>query len=224
MRSHCSSYQNVYFDCACASPTFFRRLSKAPNMFRFGSRHGPSTTRTKVGWKVWTDLIKLSKKGINSVGRSAGLLSGRSWVQTPVGPTLMVFRWLRRKSCLCNDICKWLDFLVLSDKDRRSRLTALSLVWFLWDIKEPTPLFEKSRGRRPRWCGQPFLHGLVGLSVRRDLNIEITLWPFLRSRDGYLQIVYKYFCFCLQEHILSTRYRDVSPSAAPFWKLSRSGS
>ena len=28
--------------------------------------------------------------------------------------------------CLCNDICKWLDFLVFSDKDRinrRSRLT-----------------------------------------------------------------------------------------------------
>ena len=46
-------------------------------------------------------------------------------------------------------------------KNRRSRLTALSLIWFLWDIKEPTPLFEKSRGRRPRWRGQPFL-GWVG--------------------------------------------------------------
>ena len=27
----------------------------------------------------------------------------------------------------------------------------------MWDVKEPTPLFEKSirRGRRPRWCDQP---------------------------------------------------------------------
>ena len=25
---------------------------------------------------------------------------------------------------------------------------------FLWDVKEPTLLFEKSSGRRPRWCGQ----------------------------------------------------------------------
>ena len=34
-----------------------------------------------------------------------------------------------------------------------SRLTALTLIWLLWDVKEPTPLFEKSRGRRPRCCG-----------------------------------------------------------------------
>ena len=40
-------------------------------------------------------------------------------------------------------------------KNRRSRLTAITIIWFLWDIKEPTPLFEKSRGRRPRCCGQP---------------------------------------------------------------------
>ena len=25
----------------------------------------------------------------------------------------------------------------------------------MWDVKEPTPPFEKSRGHRPRWCGQP---------------------------------------------------------------------
>ena len=24
----------------------------------------------------------------------------------------------------------------------------------MWDVKEPTQLFEKSRGRRPPWCGQ----------------------------------------------------------------------
>ena len=26
---------------------------------------------------------------------------------------------LRRKCCLCNDICEWLDFLVLSDKEEK---------------------------------------------------------------------------------------------------------
>ena len=39
--------------------------------------------------------------------------------------------------------------------------TALSLIWFLWDVKEPTPLWEKSSERRPWGCGQPFL-GWVG--------------------------------------------------------------
>ena len=29
------------------------------------------------------------------------------------------------------------------------------------DVKEPAPLFEKSRGRKLRWCGQLFL-GWVG--------------------------------------------------------------
>ena len=30
-----------------------------------------------------------------------------------------------------------------------SRFTALTLTWLLWDVKEPTLQFEKSRGRRP---------------------------------------------------------------------------
>ena len=38
----------------------------------------------------------------------------------------------------------------------------------MWDVKEPTPLFEKSSGRRPRWCGQPL----------RDVGLgsDGTLW------------------------------------------------
>ena len=36
---------------------------------------------------------------------------------TPAGPTLRVLKLLRRKCCLCNDIRKWLDFQVFSDKD-----------------------------------------------------------------------------------------------------------
>ena len=85
---------------------------------------------------------------------SAGLLSGRSRVQTSAGPT-------RRKCCRCNDICKQLDFLVFSDKDEKVPSHSTFTDLFLWDIKERTPLFEKSRGRRPWWCGQPLR--VVGL-------------------------------------------------------------
>ena len=38
-----------------------------------------------------------------------------------------------------------------------SCLTALWPIWFLWEVKEPTPRFKIGRGCRPRWCGQPFL-------------------------------------------------------------------
>ena len=64
---------------------------------------------------------------VSSGGRAPALLSGRSRVQTPAGPTLRVFKYLRRKCCLCNDIYKRLYFLDFSDKDenRRSRLTVL---------------------------------------------------------------------------------------------------
>ena len=42
------------------------------------------------------------------------------------------------------------------------------LIWFLWDVKEPTPPFEKNRECTPRWNGQPFLVWV------RDLNMRIT--------------------------------------------------
>ena len=43
----------------------------------------------------------------------------------------------------------------------------------MWDVKEPTPLFEKNGGRKAPavWLTFP---GLGGLSVRRDLNVGIT--------------------------------------------------
>ena len=52
-----------------------------------------------------------------------------------------------------------------STKNRRSRLTALSLIWFLWNVKEPTQLFQKSKGSQTPvvW---PISPGLGGLSVR----------------------------------------------------------
>ena len=39
---------------------------------------------------------------------SIGLVCKRSWIQTQVGATLRVFKLLRRKCCICNDVCKWL--------------------------------------------------------------------------------------------------------------------
>ena len=71
---------------------------------------------------------------------------------------LLIFRpnW-SPKCCLCNDICKCLDFLVFSDKDEKPYVPSHSTFTdlFLWGVKDPTSLFEKSTGRRPRWCGQP---------------------------------------------------------------------
>ena len=66
-------------------------------------------------------------------------------------------------------------------KNRRSRLTALTLIWFLWDVKEPTPLFEKSRGRRPRWCGQP--PRVVGLGRDGHLAWDLCV-PFVPIPSG----------------------------------------
>ena len=65
-------------------------------------------------------------------------------------------------------------------KNHRFRLTALSLIWSLWDIKKPKPLFEKSTGHRPWRCGQTF-PGLGRLSVRGVLNKEITSSVVLAS-------------------------------------------
>ena len=48
---------------------------------------------------------------------------------TPAGPTLRV--------CLSNDICKWLNSLVLADNDDKPSHNP-SMFINLWDIKEPT--------------------------------------------------------------------------------------
>ena len=105
-------------------------------------------------------LVAVESLDLTSVAET-GLLRGRSQVQTPAGPTL---EELRRNWCPCNDICERLDFLVFSDNDEKplvpSHSTLSFTILFLRDVKEPTPLFEKSRGRRPRWCGQPL--GLLG--------------------------------------------------------------
>ena len=58
--------------------------------------------KESTGWLSWLNI---------------GLAWRWWWVQTLAGPTLRVFTKLRRKCCLCNDICKWLDLLVVSDRD-----------------------------------------------------------------------------------------------------------
>ena len=61
-------------------------------------------------------LFKMEKhKNDENNTDSAGLLSGRPLVQNLAGPTVGVFNHLKRKSCLCKDNCKWLDFLVFLD-------------------------------------------------------------------------------------------------------------
>ena len=44
---------------------------------------------------------------------------------------------------VCYDVCKLLDFLVLTDKDEKPYVPSHSIfisIWFLWDVKEPTPV------------------------------------------------------------------------------------
>ena len=59
-------------------------------------------------WETADRLVQLGEHPIN-VREVAGSISA--------GPTRRVFELLRRKCCLCNDICKRLDFLVFLDKD-----------------------------------------------------------------------------------------------------------
>lgn len=52
-------------------------------------------------------LLKLISVGLN----------GRSFVKIPAGPTFRVYKITEQKVLPCNNICKRLDFPVLSDKD-----------------------------------------------------------------------------------------------------------
>ena len=99
-----------------------------------------------------------------------------------------------------------LSRLLLGMKNRRSCLTALSRI-SLWDVKEPTPLFEKSRGRRPRvvW---PTLSGMGGLSVRRHLVLKyrdnllillrVSWWLTVNSLDS----LYVYNIFIMITNVM----------------------
>ena len=69
------------------------------------------------------------------------------------------------------------------------RRTALTHTWFLWNVKEPTPLFEKSRGRRPS--------GVVNLHTTHHI-IHIMGWSGCQWRLCMLTselTVYMFFFF-----------------------------
>ena len=139
--------------------TYFQELSP---LF---SLQQPWTTSTSCKcWHLcWNRKVYLLSTSIKYFELSHHLVSpvGRAPVCWVGGR--MFKPWLGRKCCLCNVICKWLGYLFFlnKEKNRRSRLILLSVIWFLWDIQEPTPLLKNSRGHRPQWLGQPLL-GWVG--------------------------------------------------------------
>ena len=77
---------------------------------------------------------------------------------------------------------KWLDFLVSSDEDKKLYVLSNSTFTdlFLWDVKEPTSLFEKSRGRRPQWSGQP----LRDVGLGRDGTLHGTWVSLMHIPTG----------------------------------------
>ena len=102
--------------------------------------------------------------------------------------------WEESAAFVTFDICKWLDFLIFSDRTNthRSWLTALSLTWLMWVVKRPTRLLEKSRGCRPCCCYQPFL-GWVGYLFQTHLRqgLILEMGAYLKGwgageKEGYL--------------------------------------
>jgi len=77
---------------------------------------------------------------------------------------------------------KWLDFLVFEDEDEKVYVLSNSTFTdlFLWDVKEPTSLFEKSRGRRPHWSGQP----LRDVGLGRDGTLHGTWVSLMHIPTG----------------------------------------
>ena len=103
-------------------PTTLFRGRVARNSVKLQNLDNGSTYKLKVDYRL-----------ISSFGRAlVCMLSGKSWVQTLAGTTLRVFKWLRGNCCLCNNICKLLDFLVFSDKDEKKGGEVPSHSTFTW--------------------------------------------------------------------------------------------
>ena len=115
-----------------------------------------------------TDKLWSKNKAFYSHITHAGVVVTRlplvwwlSWFNTGLpcstlaGPTLMVLKLLRRKYCLCNDICKWLDSLVFSDKDDKPYALSHNLQCSEPCVgrKRTDTLFAKSRVWSSRCCG-----------------------------------------------------------------------
>lgn len=86
--------------------------------------------------------------------KSDGLLSGRSRFQTPARTNTQGLRVLGRKFCLFNDICKRLDLLVFSDKNKKSQAPSNSPCRYnKFCCERNHTLFAKSKGPSPLWDG-----------------------------------------------------------------------
>ena len=99
-----------------------------------------STARIRIAVHLWTCSTRITSL----------------WpVVTPLCRTAIVRRYYKLVTWMLSCYHAICQSSRIRTKNRRSRLTVLTLMWFLWDVKEPTPLLEKSRGRRPRCCGKP---------------------------------------------------------------------
>ena len=129
---------------------------------------GPIPQRKKANFPTLGPrfLVKFPRVGkakevnlwpVGSVGRAPGFCVGGRGINPPHRPTLRVFKinW-GEKCCLCNDICKWLDFLVFSDKDDKSLVPSHNpCLWLLCGMLKKSHTIRKSRGRSS-WCGLAF--------------------------------------------------------------------
>ena len=89
-------------------------------------------------------------------------------------------------------------------------------VWFLGDVKEPTPLFEKSRRHRPRCCGQPshIIHimrceGTVSSQMDWERLPVVPLYGDVRAYCSHVKMYCKRACLLSSHPLLSFHFMAV---------------
>ena len=122
-----------------------------------------------IGWQMsGSKLVPKNCRLVSSVGRvPVWWARGCGFKPRPDQHSGSLNDWEESAALVMTSTNGWtFYFSRIRTKNCRSRLTALSFIWFLCEVKEPTPLFEKSGGSRRRWCGQPFLGW-----------VDIKAWP-----------------------------------------------
>ena len=99
----------------------------------------------------------------------------RSRVRTPAEPTLRVFGLVRRKCCLCNYICKWLDSLDFLDENDKPNAPSCnsSVLTALRDVKEPTPCSKRVEHGVPGFVAGPHLSRGLGVYYCYSVSVKI---------------------------------------------------
>ena len=109
---------------------------------------------------------------------------------------------MSRKCCLCNYICKWLGFLVFSDKDNETigPVSQLIIVDNSAGLKRTHTLFEKSRAQSSKCCGLALLYtpsAFINTSFVTSLKELPTLnkvpMPTLKEIPTFLTYLKKYW-------------------------------